>query len=77
MTMSLDGLMSGNPSVSFAHRFSPSKTGQQEEEQVRAIGLDVHRGFCEVAIVEQGEVRSVDEGGSPPICRSGLASHAA
>ncbi len=25
---------------------------------MRAIGLDVHRGFCEVAIVEHGEVRS-------------------
>ncbi len=25
---------------------------------MRAIGLDVHRGFCEVAIVEEGEVRS-------------------
>ena len=25
---------------------------------MRAIGLDVHRGFCEVAIVEDGELRS-------------------
>ena len=25
---------------------------------MRAIGLDVHRDFCEVAIVEAGEVRS-------------------
>src|SRR3954454_8085424 len=25
---------------------------------VRAIGLDVHRDFCEVAIAEQGQVRS-------------------
>jgi transposase len=25
---------------------------------VRHIGLDVHRDFCEVAIVEEGEVRS-------------------
>src|SRR3954452_20690938 len=25
---------------------------------VRSIGLDVHRDFCEVAIVEAGEVRS-------------------
>ena len=25
---------------------------------MRAIGLDVHRGFCEVAVVEGGEVRS-------------------
>jgi transposase len=30
----------------------------QEEDQVRSIGLDVHRGFCEVAIVEESEVRS-------------------
>ena len=44
--------------MSFAHRFSPSKNRHQEEEQVRAIGLDVHRGFCEVAVVEQGEVSS-------------------
>jgi transposase len=29
-----------------------------EEEQVRAIGLDVHLEFCEVAIAEEGEVRS-------------------
>jgi hypothetical protein len=25
---------------------------------VRAVGLDVHRDFCEVALVEDGEVRS-------------------
>src|SRR5829696_2551908 len=29
-----------------------------EEEIVRAIGLDVHLEFCEVAICEGGEVRS-------------------
>jgi hypothetical protein len=29
-----------------------------EEDQVRAIGLDVHLDFCEVAIWERGEVRS-------------------
>jgi transposase len=29
-----------------------------KEEQVRAIGLDVHLEFCEVAIAEDGEVRS-------------------
>ena len=27
---------------------------------MRSIGLDVHRDFCEVAIVEDGEVRSLD-----------------
>jgi transposase len=42
--------------VSFAHRF-PSVDGE-EGERVRSIGLDVHRDFCEVAIVEAGEVRS-------------------
>jgi transposase len=26
---------------------------------VRAVGLDIHRGFCEVAIMEAGELRSV------------------
>jgi transposase len=30
----------------------------EEEDQVRAIGLDVHLEFCEVAIAEQGEIRS-------------------
>ena len=30
----------------------------EEGERVRSIGLDVHRDFCEVAIVEAGEVRS-------------------
>jgi len=31
---------------------------QREEEQVRDIALDIHIEFCEVAIAEQGEVRS-------------------
>ena len=30
----------------------------EEEVLVRFIGLDVHRDFCEVAIVEDGVVRS-------------------
>jgi transposase len=42
--------------VSFARRFSITAT---EEDQVRDIGLDVHRDFCEVAIFEAGEMRSV------------------
>ena len=29
-----------------------------EEESVRAVALDVHRDFCEVAIVEEGRLRS-------------------
>jgi transposase len=33
-------------------------SSSEEEVQVRAIGLDVHREFCEVAIVEDGELRS-------------------
>jgi transposase len=41
--------------VSFAHRFSVI---DGEGGEVRSIGLDVHRDFCEVAIVEAGEVRS-------------------
>jgi transposase len=47
---------SADPSMSFAHRFSPTSTSK--EDQVRAVGLDVHRDFCEVALVEAGEVRS-------------------
>jgi transposase len=43
--------------VSFAHRFSVID-GERKGERVRSIGLDVHRDFCEVAIVEAGEVRS-------------------
>jgi hypothetical protein len=35
-----------------------SPTQQREEEQMRAIGLDVHLDFCEVAISEDGAVRS-------------------
>jgi pyruvate/2-oxoglutarate dehydrogenase complex dihydrolipoamide acyltransferase (E2) component len=31
---------------------------QAKEDQVRHIGLDVHRDFCEVAISEEGETRS-------------------
>jgi transposase len=42
--------------VSFAHRFSQPQ--QRGEDQVRDIGLDVHRDFCEVAISEAGELRS-------------------
>jgi hypothetical protein len=29
-----------------------------EEDQVRAVALDVHRDFCEVAIVADGRLRS-------------------
>jgi transposase len=47
---------SANPSLSFAHPFSSSDKPIKEEE-VRALGLDVHRDFCEVAIAEREGVR--------------------
>jgi transposase len=50
--------VSTNPSVSFAHRFSTRLVGVDEGGEVRFIGLDVHRDFCEVAIVEEAQVRS-------------------
>jgi transposase len=34
---------------------------------MRAIGLDVHRGFCEVAIAENGEVRPARRVGTAPV----------
>jgi transposase len=42
--------------VSFAHLLS--RVVDREEVAVRYIGLDVHREFCEVAILEDGRVRS-------------------
>jgi transposase len=42
--------------MSFAHRFS--RVVDDEEDEVRAVALDVHRDFCEVAIVEEGRLRS-------------------
>src|SRR4051794_35632083 len=43
--------------MSFAHRFFlPVDDG--EEDQMRAVALDVHRDFCEVAIVDQGRLCS-------------------
>jgi transposase len=47
---------STNPSVSFAHPLS--RVSDERRPQVRSIGLDVHREFCEVAISEEGKVRS-------------------
>src|SRR3954465_14980904 len=32
--------------------------GDGEEDEVRAVALDVHRDFCEVAIVAEGRLRS-------------------
>src|SRR5215207_4393662 len=48
---------SADPSVSFAHG-SPVSSNSTKGALVRAIGMDVHRDFCEVAIAEQGTVRS-------------------
>src|SRR5712691_1581915 len=43
------------PSLSLSHR-APALI--DERRGVRAFGLDVHRDFCEVAIAEDGVVRS-------------------
>src|SRR5918994_1548937 len=47
---------STNPSVSFTHLLS--LVIDRKEAEVRYIGLDVHREFCEVGISEEGRVRS-------------------
>jgi transposase len=49
---------SANPSMSFARRFSGFEVHRGEEDGLRAVALDVHRDFCEVALVEDGELRS-------------------
>src|SRR6478735_12499391 len=49
---------SAYPSVSLAHSSPDTSVSATKGETVRAIGLDVHRDFCEVAIAEAGEVRS-------------------
>jgi transposase len=43
--------------VSFAHLVS-CVVDWEDEVAVRCIGLDVHREFCQVAILEEGRVRS-------------------
>jgi transposase len=43
--------------MSFAHRFSRS-VADGEEDEVRAVALDVHRDFCEVAVVAEGRLCS-------------------
>jgi transposase len=48
--------------MSFARRVSADQGG----DGMRAIGLDVHRGFCEVAIAEDGRVRPARRIGTVP-----------
>src|SRR3954470_10538959 len=48
---------SADPSMSFAHRFSTALINEQGG-QVRAVALDVHRDFCEVAIADEAGVRA-------------------
>src|SRR4051794_35636238 len=44
--------------MSFAHRFSRRESMDDWRHVLRAVALDVHRDFCEVAIVEEGALRS-------------------
>jgi transposase len=55
--------------LSFARWFSGSfneERGAEVRSVGRAIGLDVHRDFCEVAIVEDGAVRSAGRVATTP-----------
>ena len=57
---------SANPSMSFAHCLSKLRSTTKEEE-VRAVALDVHRDFCEVAIAEATEAMCVTALATAPI----------
>src|SRR4051812_7135501 len=57
---------SADPSVSFAHG-SPVSLNSTKGARVRAIGLDVRRDFCEVAIAEEGRVRSAGRIATRPV----------
>ena len=67
-----------NPFVSFARSFSNLIFVQREEVVVssadRAIGLDVHFEFCEVAVCENGQVRSVGRVETKPEAPEPLAA---
>jgi transposase len=52
---------STNPSVSFAHLSSRIVECEEEVLVSRAVGMDVHRDFCEVAIAAAGAVRSAGQ----------------
>jgi transposase len=47
--------------VSFAHLHFRIVDDVKEEGVSRAIGMDVHRDFCEVAIAEAGQLRSTGQ----------------
>jgi transposase len=47
--------------VSFAHLCSRTVDDVKEVGVLRAIGMDVHRDFCEVAIVDAGRLRSTGQ----------------
>jgi transposase len=64
--------VSANPSASFAHRFSDREVGRREG-RVRAIGMDVHRDFCEVAVAQDGEIRSAGRIATTPAALELLA----
>ena len=54
--------MSTDPSVSFLSTGSLASVVVNEGEVgMRSIGLDVHRDFCEVAIVAEGAVGSAGQ----------------
>ena len=57
---------SPNPSVSFLPACLPTVTRRGQEVTLRFIGLDVHRDFCDVAIYENGTVRSAGRAVSSP-----------
>jgi transposase len=59
--------------VSFA-RLSSRTVDVKEEDVVRAIGMDVHRDFCEVAIVAAGRTRSVGRIATTPAALELFAS---
>jgi hypothetical protein len=57
--------VSTNPFLSFAHLVSRGQL-RAKGEPVRFIGLDVHLDFCEIAICEDGRVRSAGRVASSP-----------
>src|SRR5215207_495152 len=49
---------SADPSMSFCPAVLQLPITDERRTELRAVALDVHRDFCEVAIVEHGELRS-------------------